>query len=169
MAAETNMNKLEFKYTFKEFFEGTRSASPVYRMISVLGGFLILGTFYLYVKNGAQEGATNTSFSYLMPSLMGIMFLTLPLWQAALVWRSNKSVRGDITCWADEEGFSQQTINTDLTVKWPALITSKETRNLFLIYPSKQMCYLIPKRAFADESRVKEFRELLDRKINQRQ
>jgi hypothetical protein len=133
-----------------------------------LGGFLILGTFYLYVKNGAQEGATNTSFSYLMPLLMGVLFLSLPLWQAWLVWRSNKSVRGAITCWADENGFSQQTMNSDLTVKWPALIKFKETRNLFLVYPSKQMCYLIPKRAFTDESEVKEFRELLGRKINQR-
>jgi hypothetical protein len=100
---------------------------------------------------------------------MGVLLLSLPLWQAWLVWKSNKFVRGAITCWADEEGFSQQTINTDLTVKWPALIKFKETRNLFLIYPSKHMCYLIPKRAFADESQVKEFRELLDRKIKQRQ
>jgi len=163
------MNKLEFKYTFKEFFEGTRNATRVYLQMSFLGGILILYTLYAYTKNGTQEGATNTSFSYLMPFLMGVLFISLPLLQAVLVWRSNPSVRGAIICWADEEGFSQQTTNTDLTVKWPALIKFRETRNLFLIYPSKQMCYLIPKRAFTDESQVKEFRELLRRKINQRQ
>jgi len=164
------MNKLEFKYTFKEFFEGTRNASPVYGMISVLGGILILYTLsHAYLKNGAQEGPTSSSFSYLMPLLIGVLFLSLPLLQAGLVWRSNPAVRGAIICWADEEGFSQQTTNTDLTVKWPAIIKFKETRNLFLVYPSKQMCYLIPKRAFTDESQAKEFRELLDRKINQRQ
>jgi hypothetical protein len=170
MAAETTMNKLEFKYTFKEFFEGTRNATRVYGMMAFLGGILLLFTLsHAYLKNGAQEGATDTSFSYLMPLLVGVLFLSSPLLQAGLVWRSNKSVRGDITCWANEEGFSQQTTNTDLTVKWPALIKFKETRNLFLIYPSKQMCYLIPKRAFTDEGQVKEFRELLDRKINKRQ
>lgn len=164
------MNRLEFKYTFKEFFEATRNASPMYGMISVLGGILILFTLSnAYLKNGAQEGPTNTSFSYLMPFLLGVLFLSLPLLQAGLVWRGNPSVRGAIICWADEEGFSQQTANTDLRVKWPALVKSKETRNLFLIYPSKRMCYLIPKRAFSDESQVKEFRELLDRKINQQQ
>jgi hypothetical protein len=168
MAAEATMNKLEFKYTFKEFFEGTRNASRVYWQMSLLGGILILYILYEYMKNGVQEGATNTSFSYLMPFLVGIFFLSLPLLQAVLVWRSNPSVRGAITCWADEEGFYQQTMNSDLTVKWPALIKFKETRNLFLVYPSKQMCYLIPKRAFTNEGQVKEFRELLHQKINQR-
>jgi hypothetical protein len=168
MATEAAMNKLEFQYTFKEFFEGTRNATRVYWQMSSLGGILILYTLYEYMKNGVQEGATNTSFSYLMPFLIGILFLSLPLLQAALVWRSNPSVRGAITCWADEEGFYQQTMNSDLTVKWPALIKFRETRNLFLIYPSKQMCYLIPKRAFTKEGQVKEFRELLHQKINQR-
>ena len=163
------MNKLEFKYTFKEFFEGTRNATRVYWQMSLLGGILILYTLYEYMKNGVQEGATNTSFSYLMPFLIGILFVSLPLLQAALVWRSNPSVRGAITCWADEEGFYQQTMNSDLKVKWPALIKFKETRNLFLVYPSKQICYLIPKRTFTNEGQVKEFRELLDQKINQRQ
>jgi hypothetical protein len=162
------MNKLEFKYTFKEFFEGTRNATRVYWQMSLLGGILILYTLYGYMKNGVQEGATNSSFSYLTPFLIGIFFLSLPLLQAVLVWRSNPSVRGAITCWADEEGFYQQTMNSDLTVKWPALIKFKETRNLFLVYPSKQMCYLIPKRAFTNEGQVKEFRELLHQKINQR-
>jgi len=162
------MNKLEFQYTFKEFFEGTRNATRVYWQMSLLGGILILYTLYEYLKIGAREGATNTSFSFLMPFLAGVLFVSLPLLQAGLVWRRNPSVKNTVTCWADEEGFNQQTTNSDLTVKWPAIIKFKETRNLFLVYPSKQFCYLIPKRAFKDESQVKEFRKLLDRKINQR-
>jgi hypothetical protein len=169
MDAEATMNKLEFQYTFKEFFEGTRNAARSYLSLSVLGGVLILFTLlYLYLKNETLEGETNSLFSYLTPLLIGVLFISLPLLQAWLVWRSNPSVRGAITCWADEEGFYQQTMNSDLTVKWPALIKFKETRNLFLVYPSKQMCYLIPKRAFTNEGQVKEFRELLHQKINQR-
>jgi hypothetical protein len=167
MAAEATMNKLEFKYTFKEFFEGSRNAARSPWTLSLVGGLLILSPFYLYLK-GSPEGETNSLFSYLTPSLMGVLLISLPLLQAWLVWRGNPSVRGAITCWADEEGFYQQTMNSDLTVKWPALIKFKETRNLFLVYPSKQMCYLIPKRAFTNEGQVKEFRELLHQKINQR-
>ncbi|HEY9430863.1 MAG TPA: YcxB family protein [Blastocatellia bacterium] len=164
------MNKLEFQYTFKEFFEGTRNAARSYLSLSVLGGVLILSTLlYLYLKNETPEGETNSLFSYLMPLLMGVLFISLPLLQAWSVWRSNPSVRGVIICWADEEGFSQQTTNSDSKIKWPALIKFRETRNLFLIYPSKQMCYLIPKRVFTNEGQVKEFRELLHQKINQRQ
>src|SRR5262245_33051307 len=169
MDAEAAMNKLEFQYTFKEFFEGTRNAARSFLMFSLGGGVLILGTLYLYFKNETLEGETVSPFSYQLPLLMGVLFISLPLLQAWLVWRSNPSVRGVIICWADEEGFSQQTTNSETKIKWPALIKFRETRNLFLIYPSKQMCYLIPKRAFMDESQVKEFRELLHRKINRRQ
>jgi|SRR5215475_646824 len=162
------MNKLEFKYTFKEFFEGTRNASRLFRMSSLFGGFIILSTLYVSFKNGNQEGATNSMFSSLAPLLMGVLWISLPLLQAGLVWRSNPAVKGTISCWADEERFSQQTANSELTMKWGAIIRFKETRNLFLLFPSKQMAYLIPKRAFTDESQVSEFRELLGRKINQR-
>ncbi len=162
------MNKLEFKYTFKEFFEGSRNAARSFLKLSLVGGvLLILGTLYLYFK--LAEGETNSLISYLTPLLMGVLFISLPLLQAWLVWRGNPSVKGAISCWADEEGFSVQTTNSDTKIKWPALIKFRETRNLFLVYPSKQMCYLIPKRAFTDDGQVKEFRELLRRKINQRQ
>ena len=162
------MNKLEFKYTFKEFFEGSRNAARSLWKLSLMGGvLLIMGTLYLYFK--LAEGETNSLISYLTPLLLGGLFISLPLLQAWLVWRSNPSLKDAISCWADEEGFSVQTTNSDTKIKWPALIKFRETRNLFLIYPSKQICYLIPKRAFTDDGQVKEFRELLHRKINQRQ
>jgi hypothetical protein len=102
MAAEEDMSKLEFKYTFKEFFEGTRNSSSVFRMCSLLGGILILYTLYALFKNGTQEGATNSTFSSLPALLIGVFWISLPLLQAGLVWRSNPAVRGTISCWADE-------------------------------------------------------------------
>jgi hypothetical protein len=104
------------------------------------------------------------------------MFIFTPLLQALLAWLqawlawgSNSEIKGALSCWADEECFSIQTTNSDMKIKWPAMIKFRETRNMFLVYASKRIFYLIPKRAFTDESQVKEFRALLDRKINQRQ
>jgi len=159
------MYRLEFRYTFKEFFEGSRNAARSFWKLSLMGGvLLIMVTLYLYFK--LAEGETNSLISYLTPMLMGVLFISLPLLQAWLAWRSNPSLKDAISCWADEEGFRLQMTNSDTTIKWPALIKFRETRNLFLVCPSKQICCLIPKRAFTDESQVKEFRELLHRKIN---
>jgi len=160
------MNKLEFKYTFKEFFEGSRNAARSFWTLSLGGVLLIMGTLYLYFKHA--EGETNSPISSLTPLLMGVLFISLPLLQAWPAWRSNPSLKDAISCWADEEGFGMQTTNSETTIKWPALIKFRGTRNPFLVYPSKRMCYLIPKRAFTNEGQVKEFRELLDRKVNQR-
>src|SRR5215475_9618566 len=96
MAAETTMNKLEFKYTFKEIFEGSRNAARSFWTLSLVGGLLILSTFYLYFKNqsqGTPQGETNSPISYLGPLLMGVLFISIPLLQAWAVWRGNPSVK----------------------------------------------------------------------------
>jgi YcxB-like protein len=166
------MNRLEFKYTFKEFFEGTRNANLSMRILSIFGVVYIALMLFLFLMRyfpEVQGGGPGSVTSNLAPWLIGVCWVSLPLLQAWLVWRGNPSVKEVIRCWADEESFSLQTTNSDTTIKWPALIKFRETRNLFLVYPSKQICFLIPKRAFMDESQVKEFRELLHRKINRRQ
>jgi len=176
MAAEATMNRLEFKCTFKEFFEGTRNATRLMRLMPVLGSVYI--AFVLFVSlahyfSGDQESNPGSPSSFLIACLIswliGVLWVSYPLLQAWLIWRGGRSAQDVIRCWADEEGFSMQTANSDATIKWPGLIEFRETRNLFLIYSSKRMYCLIPKRAFADESQVKEFRELLRRKIDQRQ
>jgi len=165
------MTILEFKYTFREFLEGTRSASRSMRIIQIFGwviiAFLLFSHLAHYLSLDRESNPPSPS-SYLIAWLVSVFWVSFPLTQAWLVWRGTPSVKEVVRCWADEESFRLQTTNSDTAVKWPALIKFRETRKFFLIYPSKRICYLIPKRAFADESQVKEFRELLDRKINQR-
>jgi hypothetical protein len=173
MVAEATMNRLEFECTFKEFFEGTRNSTRLMRLMPALGLVFIAFVLYVYLTRylpGDRESNSGSpsSFLFLIAWVYGVFWVSFPLWRAWLIWRGNPSSKEVIRCWADEEGFRLQTTNSDATVKWPGLIEFRETRNLFLIYPSKGMYCLIPKRAFTDESQVKEFRELLDRKINQR-
>jgi len=120
------MNRIEFKYRFKEFFEGSRNANFSTRIISVFGWVYLAILIFLYLTHyfsEDQEGGPGSIATNILPWLIGIFLVILPILQPWLVWRGNPNVR----------------------------------------------CYLIPKRAFTDESDVKEFRELLDRKINQRQ
>jgi YcxB-like protein len=175
MAPEATMNRLEFKCTFKEFFEGTRNATRLMRLMPTLGLVFIALVLFVYLAHylsGDQESDPGFPapflIAFLISWLIGVLWVSYPLLQAWLIWRGGPSAKEVIRCWADEEGFSLQTANSDASIKWPGLIEFRETRNLFLIYPSKRMYCLIPKRAFADESQVREFRELLDRKISQR-
>ena|SRR5215510_2634690 len=166
------MNRLEFRYTYKEFFEGSISAIRSLWVLPVLGLLYYALLFFLYFTRhfpDAQEGGPIRVALNLGLWLIGVVWLSFPLLQTWRVWRGNPLVRGVFSCWADEEGFRTQTSNSDTTIKWPAFIKFGETRKFFLIYMSKNTCCLIPKRAFTDESQVKEFRELLHRKINQRQ
>jgi hypothetical protein len=173
MAAESTMIRLEFKCTFKEFFEGTRNATLLMRLMPALGLVFIALVLFVYLTRyspGDQESdhGSPASFLFLIAWLYGVLWVCYPLLRAWLIWRDNPSVRQVIRYWADEEGVSWQTANSDATLKWPGLIKFRETRNLFLLYTANRAGCLIPKRAFTDESQVKEFRELLDRKINQR-
>jgi len=165
------MNKLEFRYTFKEFFEGSVSAIRSLWVLPVLGLLYFALLLFLYLTGQfpvAQEGGPIWAALNIALWLVGVVWVSFPLLQTWRVWRGNPLVRGVYTCWADEEGFRAQTANSDVTIKWPAFINFRETRKFFLIYASKHSCCLIPKRAFMDESQVKEFRELLDRKFSQR-
>jgi hypothetical protein len=53
----------------------------------------------------------------------------------------------------------------ECTLKWKVYIKFMETPKSFMLYQSKNMFNLIPKRAFDSDEQIEEFRELLRAKI----
>ena len=51
------------------------------------------------------------------------------------------------------------------TLKWQIYTHFIETTNLFMVYQSKRLFNMFPKRAFSNEQELDEFRYLLERKI----
>ncbi len=63
---------------------------------------------------------------------------------------------GGIDC---STGVSQSKLDWNLWIKYG------ESREFFLLYPSRQAAQIIPKRAFSSESELAAFRELLQKKL----
>ena len=81
--------------------------------------------------------------------------------QAHLRRPQTLEVEPELLRWSD--GFSRH------EHIWDAFPFTRETPSLFLVYTSSVAFYIIPKRAFAREADIAEFRALLQRRVEQRQ
>jgi hypothetical protein len=54
------------------------------------------------------------------------------------------------------------------TVTWEAFRQARETGSAFLLFPSRKVFYVIPKRAFHEREHVQSFRGLLGEKLGRR-
>jgi hypothetical protein len=81
------------------------------------------------------------------------------------VWQSQPSIREPMTLEITEEALTFHSPMFQAVNYWKAYPNFVETKNLFILYLSKQSFNLIPKRAFSSTEQIQEFRELLPRKI----
>ena len=159
---------LEYKYTFSEYFEGVRNASWATRMLSWFGPIMLVlapGLILLNYLLGGSEESRLSVLNYLLLFGITLFWALIPLLQAWLTWRGNPHVKEEILSEVSDDGVRMKTSMTDSLSKWESFIKTRETRNLFLLYLSKHMVYMFPKRAFQDGDQIQEFRNLLQQKI----
>ena len=65
----------------------------------------------------------------------------------------------------DDEGAKSDSDMGHLETNWTSFDRFTETRNLFLIYQTRDIARLVPKRAFASEEDLARFRALLSSKV----
>jgi hypothetical protein len=138
--------------------------------IMMIGSIIILcafaALFLAWLLMGDQRSSSLAS--YWPFTLVLIFWASIVPLQAWLNWRRNAHLRGEITYDFQPEGVRVITRAADAFLKWEAFIKSKETPNLFLLFLTKQMCHMVPKRAFASEADIEALRELLREKIVKR-
>lgn len=159
---------IKFQFTFKEYFETVLRASKVTMLLMFIGvgGLCLLAVAVLFFGIVGWPKWFVFDWTFL---LMPVVILTcwagmIPL-QAWLNWKRNAPLRGEITYDFQPEGIHVITAISDAFLKWEGFIKSKETPNLFLLFLTKQMCHMVPKRAFSSEADVVSLRELLREKI----
>jgi len=161
---------IKFQFTFKEYYETVLRASAAMRFM-MIGSIVILCALVVVVLAallGWGERRLSDLGSYWLYLLILIFWAGVVPLQAWLNWRRNAPLRGEITYDFQPEGVRVITRAADAFMKWEAFIKSKETPNLFLLFLTKQMCHMVPKRAFASEADVEALRELLREKIVKR-
>ena len=104
------------------------------------------------------------SLGWLMISIF-ITFIILPVFLPYIVHRRvyyrNPRIFGMRTVTFDDEGMKSDSEIAHVERKWSSFEKFKETNNLFLTYQTKDVVGIVPKRAFATQDDVTQFRDLL--------
>jgi hypothetical protein len=82
-----------------------------------------------------------------------------------LRWRIQSDLRKKIRWEISPDNLRVLTPNSTSEMTWAAFSGFVESKNLFLLYPSKLMFYMFPKRAFGSSDAVESFRELIKSKV----
>lgn len=108
----------------------------------------------------------------LIASYGAILLLTIALvryvflpWQGRRIYAQTKAMQRPYKWTWDDERMSYVNDLASGIVPWEDVLKWREGPEQFLVYQSNIMFYLFPKRAFANEAAIDEFRALLKKKI----
>jgi hypothetical protein len=95
---------------------------------------------------------------------MGTLLLSASYLQrrnVATIWTGNPFLARPQTATATQDAFQLQTEYSHSHISWRGYTRWAETKNLFLLYLSEPTFHIVPKRAFANEEQLNDFRALL--------
>jgi len=131
---------------------------------------VVLGSLFLVTLLACLvQGIEFNGMSYFYLFLFGIVFLlTTPLilyFNTKKQYESNKSLQQVITYEFTEEKILLTSASISSDFPWENVYMVRETKSLFLIYQSRAVANLLPKRFFSAEEII-EFRDLAKRKVS---
>lgn len=115
-------------------------------IMGLLGGsgpMLALGVYFVLLAFGLP---------WFMRRSLARNFIRDPTWHELFSWR------------VAEDGILAHRTHVDSRVGWPIIQKVIEDRHVYLLYPQRQVFWIIPKRAFASADDEEQFRAILYRK-----
>jgi hypothetical protein len=122
----------------------------------------VMGDLAVDVAPKLDFSAIGKMISFLLVLCGGFSAFLLFIMIVALIsvfysYRTNQEKWGKCKIEAKEEGLFAQSPLAKSEIKWSAVGAIKKKRNVIYMYITKQMAYVIPKRAFANESEFAKF------------
>jgi hypothetical protein len=156
--------QLQYEITPAEHFEMVKTVRirPARRLVRIClyGVGVILGAaIYQYL-----EHVIGVFFISLFATLI-ILQLIMPYIIHRRIYSRNPRLFGKRTVTFDDEGLKSDSDLAHVEIKWSGFEKFKETKNLFLIYQTKDVAGITPKRAFPNPEAVEQFRNLLAPKV----
>jgi hypothetical protein len=152
---------IQYQLTLDDFVE---AYGPVVRKRAV-GLKVLLGIYSLFcLFIAVSEFSRGKIFFPFFMLFCGFLVPYTSLYQKIhlkKLWTNNQHLAWPHRMTADNRGAVFQTTHTRHEISWQAYKKHVETPHLFLLYLSNQGIHIVPKRVFADESQVNEFRALL--------
>jgi hypothetical protein len=162
--------QLAYRLSLKDFQEANqahfKSQFWVYWAFWI---FLLLGilSLILYFLGGQQLDFFLIVCPFFFPIICFNPYSSNPLknYIIKLDWKGLHNLHHPMTVEVNEETIKMKNPVFNSSVKWQLYIKAVETKNLFMIYQTKRLFDMIPKRAFSSNEQVEEFRELVRTKI----
>ena len=156
--------QLQYEITPAEHLEMVKTVRirPVRQLVRIClyGVGVILGVaIYQYL-----EHVIGVFFISLFAALI-ILQLIMPYIIHRRVYSRNPRLYGKRTEIFDNEGLTSDSDIAHVEIKWSSFEKFRETKNLFLIYQTKDVAGITPKRAFPGPEAVEQFRNLLVSKV----
>ena len=84
------------------------------------------------------------------------------------MWEKQEHLHRPQSVEVREDGLVISDAVTRAENRWDAFTHVRETPNLFMLYSSDYAFYMLPKRAFAAEEELRQFREMVRRRVAER-
>jgi YcxB-like protein len=126
---------------------------------------ILSGAMFGLVFNGPTFAARVTAGSFFgilfVPLFASYMLFGAPYFAARNLLRNNPNAGGPLHYVFTTNGVVVESPTGHSEIKWTAYLIVRETEDLILLFPQKNLAYPIPKRFFASENELKDFRELV--------
>jgi len=152
--------QLQYEITPAEHLEKVKVVRPLL-VNPFLDGFGLLAGVITYLYFDKTFGMLLTSvFAALL-----ILQILLPFVIHRRFYSRNPSLFGMRTVTFDDDGVKSDSQIAHIEIKWSSFVKFKETKNLFLLYQTRDVVGITPKRAFPSPDAVEQFRNLLASKL----
>lgn len=134
-----------------------------HRFKLLLGIFFFAGVVYpLLLLSGITSRLENdTYWGYLLPLAVLVLIFGGAYYSAKKHMASNRALSERVHYVFSESGIEGTSPSTSGQTAWQNIYAAHETKTNFLIFLSKNLMYVIPKRCFDDADQVASFKRLL--------
>ena len=161
---------LQVQLTSDDYLSANKAhARPLRSLLIFAAGGVIIAAIEL-AGGGAAHLVTDVVVPVLLyGAIVGGWFVAFRLvivpWRSRRVYRQQVSMQRPHTVIWDNEVMATESAEFSARTPWRDFLKWRENERLFMLYLSDIMFRIVPKRAFADDKAIGDFRALLAAKI----
>ena len=151
------MGPIEGQLTERDFLGASRLHVRPRLPFALLGVFLLGATGVMIWKTHSLETSGVLAFF--------IVCIVAQRWINLRNFRQNKALHEPFTLTLRDDGVSFKRINGEGVVPWDHIRFWRANDKLILIYPSRNMYYLVPRHLFRDDDDFAAFKQSLTERV----
>ena len=125
---------------------------------------IVLPSLLILLANPEQRHGLVRNFTplFVLCAVWLVMFLAVPIWTSRSLFQSQKSAQGNNRYTFSAQEIQVQSETTSVRTSWSNIYRVKETKSFFLVYLSKYVYWLIPKKAISDADKIDALRQMFE-------